>query len=258
MKPEAKVGIMFGVAIVAILAFAFVLGSVNPFSSGKELNVAYNYAGGIEVGSPVRVMGIKVGKVKAIHFEPDLKMPSGEEVKLNVVISVDDEAWKTVKADSQFFINLAGVIGEKFIEISPGTSAAAELKSGQLVRGEDPPRIDQLISQSYGLAGKVIEMLNKNESSVVDTINMMNDLVKNLNGLLKQVDATTSNKEFRTILKNVAVISSDMAYFTQKARGPEGEKTIELMHKLIFRLEPIDAKTLKKFFQEEGIRARMF
>ena len=258
MKPEAKVGIMFGVAIAGILAFAFVLGAVNPFSSGKELKVAYNYAGGIEVGSPVRVMGIKVGKVKSITFQPDMKMPEGEEVKLLVVITVNNDAWSTVRSDSQFFINLAGVIGEKFIEVSPGTSAASELKSGQLVRGEDPPRVDQLISQSYGLAGKVIEMLNKNEGSVVDTINMMNNLVKNLNSLLKQVDATASNKEFKVLIKNLTVISSDMAYFTQKMRGTEGEKTIQLMHKLIWRLEPLDGPQIKKFLQDEGVRARMF
>jgi phospholipid/cholesterol/gamma-HCH transport system substrate-binding protein len=257
MKPEAKVGLMFIAALAGLLLFALALGVVNPFSSAKELVVAYNYAGGIEVGSPVRVMGIKVGKVKDIQFNPTFKLENGEEVKLLMRISIDDEAWSTVRADSQFFINLAGVIGEKFLEISPGTTAAAELKSGQIVRGEDPPRIDQLISQSYGLAGKLFEMVEKNESSVVDTIKMMNDLVKNLNGLLKQID-TTTNKDARVIVKNLSTITSDMAYFSQKLRSKEGEETIQLMHKLIWRLEPLDSKQVRKFLQDEGIRARMF
>jgi phospholipid/cholesterol/gamma-HCH transport system substrate-binding protein len=257
MKPEAKVGLMFIAALTGLLLFALALGVVNPFSSAKELVVAYNYAGGIEVGSPVRVMGIKVGKVKDIQFNPTFKLENGEEVKLLMRISIDDEAWSTVRADSQFFINLAGVIGEKFLEISPGTTAAAELKSGQIVRGEDPPRIDQLISQSYGLAGKIFEMVEKNESSVVDTIKMMNDLVKNLNGLLKQID-TTTNKDARVIVKNLSTITSDMAYFSQKLRSKDGEETIQLMHKLIWRLEPLDSKQVRKFLQDEGIRARMF
>ncbi len=257
MKPEAKVGLMFVAAIAGLLLFALALGVVNPFSSAKELMVAYNYAGGIEVGSPVRVMGIKVGKVKDIQFDPNFKLPSGEEVKLLMKITIDDEAWATVRSDSQFFINLAGVIGEKFIEISPGSAQSAELKSGQVVRGEDPPRIDQLISQSYGLAGKIFEMVEKNESSVVDTVKMMNDLVKNLNGLLKQID-TTSNKDARVIIGNLKTITSDMAYFTQKLRSKDGEETIQLMHKLIWRLEPLDSKQVRKFLQDEGIRARMF
>ncbi len=258
MKPEAKVGMMFIVSVVLVAAFAFVLGILNPFSSTHELSVAYNYAGGIEVGSPVRVMGIKVGRVKEIKFEPKLKTAAGEEVKLRLIISVNKDAWETLRQDSQFFINLAGVIGEKFIEISPGTLASPTLKPGQLVRGEDPPRIDQLISQSYGLAGKIFEFVENNEGSVVDTIKMMNNLVTNLNGLLKQIDATTSNKDARLILKNMSVVVSDMAFFTQQLRGPEGQKTVELMKNLIWRLEPLDAKTLRKFLQEEGIKARMF
>ena len=64
MKIETKVGLL-GVGAMAFVAlFAYYLGLVDPFSGGRELKVMYNYAGGIEEGSPVRVMGIKVGKVK--------------------------------------------------------------------------------------------------------------------------------------------------------------------------------------------------
>ena len=81
MKPQTKVGLLFLLALGLVIVFAFALGTVSPFSGSKELQVAYNFAGGIEVGSPVRVMGIKVGKVRAINFQPDFKMPeTGEEV----------------------------------------------------------------------------------------------------------------------------------------------------------------------------------
>lgn len=224
MKAETKVGILFLVAIAMVVAFAYFLGAFNPFASSNQLTIAYNFAGGIEVGSPVRVMGIKVGKVKSIDFDPDLKMPDGEEVKLKVKITVDPGAWKTVREDSKFFINLAGVIGEKFIEITPGSSDKSELQPGDLVRGEDPPRIDQLISQSYGLAGKVIEFVEKNEGSVIETIEMMNRLVTNLNATLKMLDKATRNKDAEKLVKNLVTLSDDMAYFTQQLRTSDGEK----------------------------------
>lgn len=258
MRPEVKVGLLFAVSLGLITVFAFYLGVLNPFSNAYELKVAYNYAGGIEVGSPVRVMGIRVGKVKEISFDPDLKMPSGEEVKLVVRISVAKKAWSTIRQNSQFFINLAGVIGEKFVEISPGSLSEPEFQRGQLVRGEDPPRIDQLISQSYGLAGKIFEFVEKNQGSVIETIDMMNHLVANLNKLLKQVDKTTQNKEAMKVLQNVATISDDLAFFTQKLRTEDSQKTMELMKKLIWRLEQLDGPTIRKFLQEEGIKARMF
>ncbi len=258
MKPEVKVGVMFVAAIFLIGAFAFYLGALNPFSNSNELWVAYNFAGGIEVGSPVRVMGIKVGKVREIKFDPTFKLPNGEEVKLLVRITVDKKAWPTVRQDSQFFINLAGVIGEKFVEISPGTVAKGELENGQTVRGEDPPRIDQLISHSYGLAGKIMTMVQNNEGSVVDTINMINNLVTNLNKLLKQVDQTASNKETAAIVKNLSTVIADLAYFTQKMRGEDGQKSIELLNQLLWRLKDLDGPTIRKFLQEEGIKAKMF
>jgi phospholipid/cholesterol/gamma-HCH transport system substrate-binding protein len=258
MKAEYKVGLMFIGAIAIVAIFAFYIGALNPFSGGHELKVAYNYAGGIEVGSPVRVMGIKVGKVKSIDFDPALKMPNGEQVKLLVTITVSQKAWPTVREDSQFFINLAGVIGEKFIEISPGDVSKKEFTRGQLVRGEDPPRIDQLISQSYGLAGKIFEFVESNQGSVIDTINMMNNLVSNLNKLLKQVDKTAGDKDVAKLLTNMTIISADVAYFTQKMRSEEGEKTFKLIKELIWRLEGLDSKTIKKFLQEDGIKARMF
>ena len=258
MKAELKVGILFIVSVVLVALFALYLGVLNPFSNSHEINVAYNFAGGIEVGSPVRVMGIKVGKVKSINFDTQNKMANGEEVKLVIRISVSKDSWDAVRSDSKFFINLAGVIGEKFIEISPGSADAKNLRPGQIVRGEDPPRIDQLISQSYGLAGKIFEFVESNEGSVIDTINMMNNLVKNVNKLLKTVDSTTTDKDVRKLLKNMSVLTTDMAYFTQAMRSDDGEKTLKLVKDLIWRLDELDKAAIRKFLQEEGIKARMF
>jgi phospholipid/cholesterol/gamma-HCH transport system substrate-binding protein len=259
MKPQTKVGILFVAASVMVVIFAYALGIVQPFSNSYELKVAYNFAGGIEVGSPVRVMGIKVGKVRSIKFEPDFKMPeSGEEVKLVITISVDKKAWPTVRGDSRFFINLAGVIGEKFLEISPGTLEKPELTSGQVVRGEDPPRIDQLISQSYALAGKVLEFVNKNEGSAIETIETLNKLVVNFDKMLKQLEKTSRDPEVHRIVKNLSTIMEDGAFFSQKVRSPEGIKTLVLINDLIRRLEPLDGKAIKKFLQEEGIKAKLF
>lgn len=259
MKPQTKVGVLFLAAGALVVVFALALGSFQPFSNSHTLKIAYNFAGGIEVGSPVRVMGIKVGKVRSIEFEPDYKVPeTGEEVKLMIAVSIDKKAWPTVRADSRFFINLAGVIGEKFLEISPGSLDQPELQPGQVVRGEDPPRIDQLISQSYALAGKVLEFVNKNEGSVIQTIETMNKLVTNFDKMLKQLEKTSRDPEVHRIVKNLSTIMEDGAFFSQSLRSPEGIKTLSLINDLIRRLEPLDAKAIKKFLQEEGIRAKLF
>ncbi len=258
MKVETKVGLLFVIAVAMVVAFAYYLGVLNPFSSVNTVQLGYNFAGGIEVGSKVRVMGIEVGKVTAIEFDPGLKMPNGEEVKLKVTATISKKAWPAVRKDSRFFINLAGVIGEKYLEVSPGSNAAPELTPGDLVRGEDPPRIDQLISQSYGLAGKILDLVSKNEGSITDTLDKMNSLVTNVNKTLVLLDKTTKNEKFNRIIDNVAVITSDLTIATAKLRGPEAEKTMDLLHRLVWRLDKLDEPAIRKFLQQEGIRAKLF
>ena len=258
MKVETKVGLLALVSMGLVIGFAAVMGLISPFSNSNDLNVMYNYAGGIEEGSPVRVMGIKVGKVKKIAFDPGYKSSTGEEVKLKLVISIDKKAWSTVRKDSRFFINLAGVIGEKFLEISPGSNDQPEFQPGDSVRGEDPPRIDQLISQSYGLAGKIIEIVNKNEGSVSNIIAQLDKLTTNVNKTLVLLDRTTKNDDVVRLLNNAVKLSDDLVYFSGNLRSKKAEDTYQLMHKLLFRLEPLDSAAIKKFLQDEGVRARVF
>lgn len=258
MRVETKVGLLAFVSLLLVVAFAYLMGFISPFSSARELHVMYNFAGGIEEGSPVRVMGIKVGKVKSITFDPGFKMSSGEEVKLRLTITIDKKAWTSVRKDSRFFINLAGVIGEKFLEISPGSLESEEFSAGDVVRGEDPPRIDQLISQSYGLAGKLIDLVEKNQGSVSSLIKQLDSLTTNFNKTLVLLDKSTKNREVARLLDNAVKISDDMAYLTGHLRSKKAEETYGLIHKLLFRLEPVDGPTIKKFLQDEGIRARVF
>jgi phospholipid/cholesterol/gamma-HCH transport system substrate-binding protein len=125
------------------------------------------------------------------------------------------------------------------------------------VRGEDPPRIDQLISQSYGLAGKIIELVEKNEGSVSSVITQVDRLMTNFNKTLSLLDKTSKNKDMARLLDNAIKISDDMAYLTGELRTKKSQDTFNLVHKLLFRLEPLDGPALKKFFQEEGVRARV-
>ena len=258
MKTEAKVGLLFVVSIIGIIAFAYFLGILNPFAQTQSLNVMYNFAGGLEEGSPVRVMGIKVGKVRRIDFLPEYKTASGEEVKLRIQIDVNKRAWSSIRKDSKYFINLAGVIGEKFLEISPGSLEQPEMTPNDYVRGEDPPRIDQLLSQSYGLAGKILELVEKNKGNVGNLISELDHLVTNFNKTLALLEKTSKNKDVPRLFENMVKVSDDLAYLTGQLRTKKAEDTFQLVHKLLFRLEDLDGPAIRKFLQQEGIKAKLF
>lgn len=266
LSNEAKVGLLLATTLVLTAVFAWMMGASNPFKRSVTLYVTYNFAGGIEVGSPVRVAGIKVGKVEKISFftpDPNFK---GTDQKANEVltplklkITVAKDAAEGVRKDSKFFINLAGIIGERYIEITPGTMTSSKLGDGEVVRGIDPPRIDQLISQSFDLAGKIKAVIEENEGDITKSIKLLYELSANVNKTLGQIE---KSKMFKTdiaqLINNLIQITDDVRVLTAKTQTEEGKKTLELMHKLLWRLEPLDEKAIRNFFQKEGLRTRLF
>lgn len=263
---EAKVGLLLFVTLVLTVVFAWLMGASNPFKRSVSVYVNYNFAGGIEVGSPVRVAGIKVGKVEKINFfvpddkftAPDAK-PTEVLTPLRIKISIAKEAAEGVRQDSKFYINLAGIIGERYVEVTPGSMSSPKVSEGQVLRGIDPPRIDQLISQSFDLAGKIKEVIEENEGDISKSIKLLYELSANINKTLGYIDRSKMFKtDLAQLINNLIEITGDVKVLTKKTQSEEGKKSLELLYKLLWRLDPLDHDAIQKFFQKEGIRTRLF
>lgn len=248
---EFSVGLLAIAAIALMGVFGWLMGAWRPFSSEIRFHLMYGFAGGVEVGSPVRVSGVKVGRVETITF---LAPGDRQGASIDVTIAVSNRAAASIRQDSKFFINMAGIIGERYVEISHGSAAAGPLEPGARVRGEDPPRIDQLLSQGYGVFGKVQEFLEENESVITEFLSQAKGLMTEANQLLKRKD----RQKLFQLLDNMVVITDDVKGFTQTLKDEKSRKFFEQMVELMARAHGIDKNALKKFLQEEGIRARIF
>ncbi len=245
------VGCLVLLAVVLLVVFGWIMGAVGPFQNQFRFGVLYDFAGGIEVGAPVRVAGIKVGKVQRIDF---LSREKDRKATLKVTVSVADYAASMVRQDSKFYVNMAGIIGERYIEISPGSTDSLVLQDGAAIRGEDPPRIDQLLSQGYGVFGKIQDFLEENELLLQEFLGDLKELIADANKILKSSD----RKKLVQLLDNVHSITSDMKGLTKRMASPEADRVFEQLRELIHRAHQLDGPQLKKFLQEEGIRARIF
>ncbi|MBI2711792.1 MAG: MCE family protein [Bdellovibrio sp.] len=273
LSNEAKVGGMILAATFIAFLFAWTIGVKNPFGQNLTYYVTYNFAGGVEVGSPVRVSGIKVGQVEKIEFFTPvdkeviaLKEPGSDLMEdgkvitpLKLKISVRRDAAKGVRQDSRFYVNLAGIIGERYIEITPGHMNKPQLLSGDVVAGVDPPRIDQLLSQSFDLAGKIKDLVDENKGDITRSIELLFKLSNNLNKTLNWVDKSAIFKtDLSQLVGNLIAITTDVRKVTQQVHTAEGQKTLDLLYKLIWRLEPLDSKAVRTFMQKEGVKVQLF
>lgn len=249
---EFLVGLLALLALALMAVFAWLMGVLGPVSAKAQYKVLYDFAGGVEVGSPVRVSGVKVGRVEDIRF---LEKPTPEGMlpaSLEITLTVSRRALGAVREDSNFYINMAGIIGERYVEISPGSGDP--LKDGARVRGVDPPRVDQLLSQGYGAFGKVQEFLEKNNKTISEFLDTFNNLMKDANRILKESDPTQIQK----LLNNMVVLTTDMTKFTKDLSDEKATRFFQQLGVILERAHAIDRKVLEDFLQEEGIRARIF
>ena len=86
----------------------------------------------------------------------------------------------------------------------------------------------------------------------------MNQLVTNLNKTLALLEKTSKNKEFNKIVGNIGEITGDLTILTSRLRGPEAQKTLDLLHRLLWRLDKMDENAIRTFLQKEGIKAKLF
>ena len=250
---EFLVGCMVLFALVVVGIFGYWMRVIGPFQSEVKFFVEYAFAGGIEIGSPVRVSGIKVGKVENIDFLSVLPDTENHPT-LRVTISVNKRSAALIRQDSKFYVNMAGIIGERYLEISPGGAKSAALPPASTVRGVDPPRIDQLLSQGYGVFGRVQEFLEDNEEAVTHFIKEVNQLLSDMNRLLKGDD----RRKIIALIDNLSDLTLDLKTMTQKLQTSESKEMFTHLRELINRAHDVDGPLLKKFFQEEGIRAKIF
>lgn len=103
---------------------------------GYAVKAIFSDVGGLRIGAAVTVAGVEVGKVSRI----ELTDYQGE-----VTLSLDRRV--RLQTDSIASIRTRGLIGEKFIAISPGGDDEAIVDGGAIVDTEPAVDLEQLISK---------------------------------------------------------------------------------------------------------------
>lgn len=184
---EFKVGLLVLVGVVVFAGFIFVLGNFS-LSSGYTLYVDYQFSGNIQPGAPVKVSGIKVGKVEDVKFLGGrVDKETGERIQVRLEVWVEDRVKDSLRTDAEFFINTAGVLGEQYLEIVPGDDYEnPPLAAGQAVRGVDPPRTDLIVARLYVVLDSLSSVLTEDRDFIRNLLKNGASTVSELEALLRE------------------------------------------------------------------------
>ena len=136
-KLETVVAVFVLVGIVCLGYLAIKLGKLELVGGDVyEVEAQFNTASGLKPGSTVEIAGVEVGRVRGITLNQDRAM-----VKLAVNNTVK------LYSDTIASIKTRGIIGEKFLALSPG-GGGDPLKPGDTIRDtESGLDLEELVSQ---------------------------------------------------------------------------------------------------------------
>jgi phospholipid/cholesterol/gamma-HCH transport system substrate-binding protein len=136
-KMELVVGLFVLIGIVCLGYLSIKLGKLEVIGGDLyEIEAQFTSASGLKPGATVEIAGVEVGRVKAIGLKEDRAI-----VKLGI-----DKDTK-LYTDTIASIKTRGIIGEKFLALSPG-GGGDSLKAGDMIRDtESGLDLEELVSQ---------------------------------------------------------------------------------------------------------------
>lgn len=226
-----KFKVRLGLFILGGLAFfviaIFIIGrQQNLFSPVFTLTTTFHNVSGLQVGNNVRLTGINVGVVDKIEIIND------STVKVDMLIKKDVQPF--IRSNSQVAIGSEGLIGDRLLIITYGSSDAPLAKEGQHLASTEPVETDAIMASLQIMAGnaeiitqQLVEVMMKvnsgqgtlgrliDDTTIAENINLT---IANFKNGSKKLDETmiTVSQEVTAILESVGVTTANAEVFSKQ------------------------------------------
>lgn len=142
------------VALAVLALAAYKLGqAANLFTRRYELVVYLPNANGLRQGGSVTLAGQLVGTVKEIEFLP---VDFDTSRNLRVVARIDRSLREQIRRDSEARLRTMGLLGDKVLDISPGTPGFPVLEQGDTIRVATALDYEAVLAKAAGAVDDVV------------------------------------------------------------------------------------------------------
>ena len=212
-KFKVKLGLFVTGGLALFVLAIFIIGKQkNLFNPVIRLSTNFHNVSGLQVGNNIRFSGINVGTVDKIIIMND--------TTVNVYMLIQEDVGKFIKSDCEVTIGSEGLIGDRLLIISPGSTDAKLAKGGQQLASVEPVETDAIIANLKVTSRQFEDIVVKVNSGrgtlgrlIHDTIiaENLNQTILNLKesskGLGETMAATQNN--ISAIMSSLQVISGN-------------------------------------------------
>jgi len=136
-RVNVAVGLFLVVGFLALGYLSIKLGRVSLLgTTGYTVTVEFPSVGGLKAGSAVEIAGVEIGRVESIGLA---------DYQARVILRVKRDI--KLQEDSIASIKTKGLIGEKYVRISPGGSDKIIPPNGRIREVEAPVDFEELLSK---------------------------------------------------------------------------------------------------------------
>src|SRR6266850_6100125 len=151
---QLKVGGLILLAMGVLAVAVYKLGkAANLFTKRYELIAFLKEAPALRVGGTVLVAGQLAGTIRDIKFLP-VDMDTMRNLRL--VVAIDERLHEQVRRDSRAHVKTLGLLGDKVIDISPGTPKYPTLQNGDTIQVEPTLDYEQVLAKAAGAVDDVV------------------------------------------------------------------------------------------------------
>jgi phospholipid/cholesterol/gamma-HCH transport system substrate-binding protein len=151
---QFRVGAIIVAALLILGLAAYKLGqAANLFAKRYELIVYLPNANGLRQGGSVTLAGQLVGTVKEIEFLP---VDFDTTRNLRITARIDRRLREQIRQDSEARLRTMGLLGDKVLDISPGTPRFAVLEPGDTLRVATAMDYEAVLAKAAGAVDDVV------------------------------------------------------------------------------------------------------
>lgn len=136
---ETSVGVFVFVTLLCVGYLTIQLGELDFLRTDTyPVKARFNSVSGLKVGNEVQIAGVSVGKVENIELQKDRFVAI-------VTMSIDQDV--SLSDDSMAAVKTSGLIGDKYISISPGGSGMTLEPGDMIIDTQSPIDVEELVGK---------------------------------------------------------------------------------------------------------------
>jgi phospholipid/cholesterol/gamma-HCH transport system substrate-binding protein len=210
-----RIGLLVAAALAALMVTVLSLGQEQRFWERKvQYEVHFARTNGLQKGAPVSLTGVTIGSVADMRFPPD---PAAAYIQ--VLINVNGDVTARIREDSVATIRTYGLLGDRYIELTTGSSDRAAIPAGGLIQSADPTDYEAMLGQSGDIVTNIVEVTSQLKD-VLGTIQRGEGL---LGAMLKNREvAEPTLQDFQKTMANVQATTRSLEEILARVNRGEG------------------------------------